>query len=409
MEILWELVFWGGLVVSLGVGFLYFRELGDISQMFFRVKRANLVRAIRHEYKMIALGGIGAAAMVFAHLVEGAGTAWVFWPAIAVLLLFYGFSFVWLHIGMRHQSRTARYFPIEEARAYVSPSNGVLVIENKGSARAHPDGHLLRPHIVGNKEGFKGDDVVMTYCGMSNLGLAYKPEIGGKAVDLEVMAQIGNNLILRDNNSGEPVQQILGQRECEIGKAAAMEPWPTFRMTFRGFEKAYPDGEVFLNLPTKNPLLKILDTLQDMMFTWGITAQHRVAAPVIDNMTRADDRLPNKTYVWGVNIGEDAVCYTDDFLIQQGQPVNAVVGGRAIVVDYDQRFESIGIWYNDYEVPITVIDIYGRSEQGVHSRVETLKPGMFWHVWVEYFPHTDINRVGDAAEPREKDARVASM
>ena len=390
---LWDIIFWVGLIVSSIVGFFYFRELGDISQMFFRVTRPTLVRMIRHEYKMVALGLGAAAVMAFAYLGQGGGTAWAFWPAIALFALFYAFPYVWLHIGMRHQSRNAKYYPIEEARSFVSPSNSVLVIENKGIARAHPDGQVLRPHIAGNKDGFGGEDVIMTYCGMSNLGLAYKPEIEGQAVDLEVMAQIGNNLILRDNNSGEPVQQILGQREREIGEPARMPSWPTFRMTFRGFEKAYPNGRVFLNLPSKNPLLKILDTAQDMMFTWGITAQHRVAAPVIDNMTHLDDRLPNKTYVWGVNVGDDAVCYTDDFVIQHGKPINAVIGGRSIVAAYDQQYESIGLWFNDSDSPITKIDFFGVSDQGSLRRIETLKPGMFWHVWVEYFPHTDINRV----------------
>lgn len=52
------------------------------------------------------------------------------------------------------------------------------------------------------------------------------------------------------------------------------------------------------------------------------------------------------------------------------------------------------LWYNDSGRPVTEIDFFGMSDQGQLRRVETLKPGMFWHVWVEYFHHTDINRVG---------------
>ena len=130
-----------------------------------------------------------------------------------------------------------------------------------------------------------------------------------------------------------------------------------------------------------------------MMFTWGITNQHRVEAPVIDNMTNSDDRLPNKTLVWGINVDDDAVCYTDDFLIQEERLVNATVGGRGVVVAHDNKFESIGIWYNDSGQPVAEVDFFGMSDRGQLRRVETVKPGMFWHVWVEYFPHTDINRV----------------
>lgn len=401
----WEFAFWLGLILSLVAGFFYFRELGDLSQMFFRIRRANLVRVIRHEYRIMGAGLSGAALATVAWF-AGAGAGWIWGLAVAVWGVLYVFPYLWLHIGMRTDTGNAEYVPIDEARKFVSPSNEVLVIVNDGIARAHPDAELLRPHVVGNKDGFGGADVQMTYCGMSNLGLAYHPRIDGRSVRLEVMAQIGNNLILRDNNSGEPVQQILGARECDIG-AAGMTPWPTFRMTFRGFQKAYPDGTVYINRPTTNPLLKILDTAQDMMFTWGIRAQHRIEAPLIDNMTRTDDRLPNKTYVWGVNIGQDASCYTDDFVKRQGGPVNTSVGGRDIVVAHSEEYESLGIWFNHHDGPINEVDFFGCSDRGPLERVHTLKPGMFWHVWAEYFPHTDINRTGGRLEGRKSNAEVA--
>jgi hypothetical protein len=46
---------------------------------------------------------------------------------------------------------------------------------------------------------------------MANLGIGYTPEADGEKLDLEVLAQHGNNLILRDNRTGEPVQQILAR------------------------------------------------------------------------------------------------------------------------------------------------------------------------------------------------------
>lgn len=390
---IWEVTFWFGLALSLVAGFFYFRELGDISQMFFRIKRRNLVWVIRHEYKIIGAGLFGVLATTLAFWAAKAGTGWVWWPALIIWGVFYLFPYIWLHTGMRTKTGDAKYYSLKEARQFVSPSNEVLVMVNDGIARAHPDAELLRPHVVGNAQEFGGADVQMTYCGMSNLGLAFEPRIQGQPVKLEVMAQIANNLILRDNNTGEPVQQILGARECEIANGTGMTPWPTFRMTFRGFEKAYPDGTVYINKPSSNPLLKILDTAQDMMFTWGIRAQHRIEAPLIDNMTRSDDRLPNKTYIWGVNIGADATCYTDEFVKHHDGPINAEVGGRSIVVDYNANYESVGIWYNDSGAPVAEIDFYGQSDQGQLLRVESVKPGMFWHVWAEYFPHTDINRV----------------
>jgi hypothetical protein len=228
-----------------------------------------------------------------------------------------------------------------------------------------------------------------------------------------VLAQHGNNLILRDNKTGEPIQQIYGFREadsapmeasegaaCPLRPALAMKPWPTFRMTFRGFQKAYPEGTVFINKPPKNPILYLFDMVLEMVFSSAIDRQHRENKPVMDNMSHYDDRLPNKTYVWGVNFGDDAVCWTDDFVVEQGNVVNAEVGGHPIVVAWDPRYESLGVWYNDTGVPVTEIDFFGSAPAGQLKRVETLKPGLFWHVWVEFFPHTDINRVGSGVEQK---------
>jgi hypothetical protein len=406
-----DALFWSGLAVSLVIGFLYFRDLGDVSQMLVKVKRKNMLRFIRNEYRLLAIG-LGAMAITTAvHFGLEAGPRGIWIAAILLSALLYGFPYIWVHLGLRNQKNSARYYSIEEAKEYVSPSHQVIVIENNGVARAHPQAQLLRPHLAGNDEGLDGENVVMTYCAMANLGVGYTPEVEGEKLDLQVLAQHGNNLILRDNKTGEPIQQIYGFREadatsqeetggaaCPLRPTLAMKPWPTFRMTFRGFQKAYPEGTVFINKPPKNPILYLFDMVLEMVFSSSIDRQHRENKPVMDNMTHYDDRLPNKTYVWGVNFGDDAVCWTDDFIVEQGNVVNTEVGGHALVVAWDPIYESLGAWYNDTGSPVTEIDIYGNTPAGQLKRIEVLRPGLFWHVWVEFFPHTDINRVGTVSE-----------
>ncbi|MTI02187.1 DUF3179 domain-containing (seleno)protein [Roseibium sp. RKSG952] len=400
-----NLVFALGLIVSLGIGFVYFRDLGDVSQMLLKVKRKNMLRFIRHEYRLIGVGLGGFAVATLAHFLLGGGPFWLWLVAAVLTLLLYGFPYVWVHLGLRNQLNDAQYFPIEEARKYVGPTAPVIVIEHNGHARAHPDAQIMRPHLAGDVDGLGGEDVVMTYCAMANLGQGYSPRIEGRRLNLEVLAQHGNNLILRDNDTGEPIQHIYGFREadrdpnpdgpaCPIRPEAQMKPWPTFRMTFRGFQKAYPEGEVFLNKPSSNPLLRLLDMMTEITFGWGIGRQHQEDAPVMDNIDRSDHRLPNKTYVWGITIGKDAACWTDDFIVENNWIVNTNVGGRNVVVSLDPKYESLGVWYNDFSQPVTQCDFWGHSDLGQLTRVETLRAGVFWHVWSEFFPNTDINRVG---------------
>ena len=393
-----NILFFIGFFLSLVLGLIYFRDAGDISQFVIRIKRENIIRLIRHEYSVLAVGLGSAFMMTLAHLILGGGPNWLFWTALILYFFFYLYPYTWGHLILRDQRNSAKYYSIEEAKEFVSPLNSVIVIEKDRVARAHPDHEIAQPHITGNEEGLNGENVVMTYCAMSNVGIAYTPEIEGKKLNLEVMAQYNNNLIMRDSNTGEPIQQMLGYLEKDGNMGPAMKTWPSFRMTFRGFQKAYPEGTVFINKPAANPILRLLDIIATPIFISGIARHHRQDKPVMDNMSHYDDRLPNKTYVWGINIGEDAVCYTDDFIIDNDGLINAVIGNKDVVINYDPKYESVGAWYNNSGIPIKQIDFFGKSDQGQLNRVETLKSGMFWHVWVNFFPHTDINRVGSSAQ-----------
>ena len=64
-----------------------------------------------------------------------------------------------------------------------------------------------------------------------------------------------------------------------------------------------------------------------------------------------------------------------------------------MVVAWDPVYESLGAWYNASGEPVKDIDFFGNSDQGSLSRAERLKAGMFWHVWSEFYPGTDINRI----------------
>ena len=390
--------FWISLAVSLVLGWMYFRDLGDVTEMVMKVMRENAIRMIRHEFRFVAAGLLAAVIMSVAYFAWDGGPRWAFVSAAFLVLVFYGFPFFWVHVGLRNQADSARYYPIDIAAKYINPSSPVIVIENNGEARAHSDDQLLQPHLAGDKEGLGGENVIMTYCGMANLGQGYIPEIGEEGVELCVLAQHGNNLIMRDQNSREPIQQIYGFRERDGSSGPRMRAWPTFRMSFYGFQKAYPEGEVFLKLPSKNPVVRFLDFVTGIALSFGIALQHRHAEPVMDNMSHSDDRLPKKTYVWGVDIGDDAVCFTLEFVIENGFLVNTEVGGQRMVVSWYPVYQSFGAWYNTGVEPVSEIDFFGKSDQGLLQRVSELKSGLFFHVWAEFFPHTDINRVsGDEA------------
>tara|TARA_R110002110_G_scaffold415730_2_gene654521 strand:+ start:1099 stop:2073 length:975 start_codon:yes stop_codon:yes gene_type:complete len=305
-----------------------------------------------------------------------------------------GFPLLWIHVGLRNLQGKAEYTSIAEARAYLRPEESVIVMENNGACLAHPDNHVKRPHLTSRPEGLGGEDVVMTYCNLAHIGVAYRPEINGKSIDLMVAGQHGNNLIMKDLTTGEPIQQVYGSRASDGDGGTGMPAWPTFRMTFRAFEKAYPDGEVFISRITpfmRNPFLCIFDNLVEAIFLWAMVPHHNTEYLLFETMDVEDDRLPRKALVWGFTIDDTPIAYTEEFVRENGNLINVAVGEQHIVVAYDEELESLGVFYNDTGAAVEQINFRGDTPNGKLPRVETVKPGAYWFVWVNYFPKTLLN------------------
>lgn len=393
-----EIIHWAALIVATIVSYLYFRDLGDITQAFLTVKRKGMIYAIRHEKLMVGVGIVGTIIAVYTTVEYDAGFKILTYILAVINITSVFFPPVWIYFGLRNQQDHAKYYSIEEARNYVRSDESVIVLENNGEARAHSDYHIKRPHLAGVPEGLGGENIILTYCCMTHLGHGYIPEINGEKLDLTVVAQHGNNLIMRDNSTGEPVQQMYGTRECD-GRWSdnKMQEWPTFRMPFWAFSKAYPNGKVFLNkiVPiTRNPVLWLWDHIVEIVFLWATVSHHRTQSLLTSTMDVDDDRLLRKELVWGFNIGKSSMAYTKQYIKEQGNIVNANVGGRDIVACYDPNYESVNIWYNDSGKPIKKVDFFGKSDQGDLKRVETVKAGLYWFVWINYFPESQLNDDG---------------
>lgn len=265
-----EVLHWLALAAVAAFSFRIFRDLADLSQWLVQTARSNTMATFYHRHQIMASIF---ALWLFAFLswwIADAGIGPVFWIVTAFSAFACYAGYVNPRIMMRAQQHDARYFPIEEAKSHLTADTSLIVIEVDGEARGHPDLHALRPHVVGTDDGSGGETVVLTYCGLTNMGVAYKPEIEEQAVDLGVMTQLENNLVLWDKNSGEPIQQIWGRRERPGPTGPRMPEWPSFRMPLWAFEKAFPTGRVYLNpIPrfSENPFLALYDRGVQFIFS----------------------------------------------------------------------------------------------------------------------------------------------
>ena len=399
-----RIVFWSGMLTALAGSFLIFKDLADISQWVIQSPRETTMAVW---YNRVPITIVSIVALVIGSAVWFRTHVSVGWKLYTTMVLvIVGFLFSGIinpYIMMRPRYENSVWVDIEQAKRYIAASESVIVYEIDGVARAHADLQVLRPHVAG-AEPVNDQEVVMTYCGLTNLGMAYVPEIEGERLDLAPMTQLENNLVLVDFKSGEPIQQLWGQRETDVvaGRDLGMAEYPTFRMPFAKFAEAYPDGEAFINdylvtdmraTFTENPFAFVYDRAMEVIFNTAIHAQKTQNAPVFPTIEHYDDRLANKALVWAFDVNGDYVAYTEEFVRENGNLVNADVGGKDVVIAFDEHYESLGVYYNVTGQEIVAIDFFGQTDTGmILPRVETLKAGAFWVVWANFFPETDLNR-----------------
>ena len=406
-------VFWLSMLIAQACAFVIFKDLADISQWLVQSSREFTMMIW---YNRQIIGGIAILALLVSLLIWRADRSICPGLLLGLFVFIYVFNF---YSGMvnpkwmfRSQQHEAKFVSVEEAPEYMEQSLhlahfgpesyasvddiNVLVLETDNGAYAYSDYYLLQPHVA-QGDTVDGEEVIMTYCGLTNLGIAYSPVIGEQPLDLTVMTQLKNNLVLFDKNSGEAIQQLWGtmEREPEQGK---MKEWPTIRMPFGSFRQLYPDGKVFINEIAgfgENPVLAAWDrVVRHGMMLWGVGLNwidnEKPAFPTIDFKDR---RLPMKELVYSISIGHDHVVYSKDFVIEQGNNINVEIGGKPIVVDYDPEFDVVSAFFNTTNTDVTDIDVFGNTGNGGQlERVNTLKSRLFWFIYAEFHPDTDVNR-----------------
>ena len=365
---------------------------------------------------LLALGGLGAVLLTEAAQVINLPRSWVFWyfdhknlislilvlATVALLLwhrryqtvrnwLAWGYTlaivaclfFIHLfapYIWLRAQQHDAMFISVAEADKLLERTADVLVLEINGDARGYPRDWIMVPHIAGDNVG--GEEVAMTYCALSNLPQAFTTEPGGQAADYRVIAQVNNNLIFTDTNSGELYQQITGRGEYE-----GMEPqqYPVQRMPWHAFRSLYPEGKVF------KPKDRFLDVLTTDLFNSALV-DHYNGVPLFPTVAADDARLPSGEPVWGMLGNGDALAVPQSSLGDEDVLLRDTLGGREIVIAWFARYETLGAFFADRQgqsLAITEVDPYGQSDAGQLERVN-LFPGVLWMVWSHWYPDTRI-------------------
>lgn len=280
------------------------------------------------------------------------------------------------------KQHTATYVSVEEADMVLTDDQVVYALEIDGEVRGYPQDHLELPHVAGVEIG--GEQVAMTYCGLSNLPMAIAQDIGHGESDFSVMAQVSNNLILRDNETGELIQQITGT--TEFGEER-LTVYPNTMMTWGSFKQLYPDAQVFVYS---------FDRLLDPMLRWFFAATLKIQddrdkGAAFPTLSLDDKRLNQKELVWGYNTGNDQIAFTHAFA-KENPIYKFEFNDEPLVLVYDSDHQIVTLFsrmLDGEEVAFESIDFRGQTES-VRLVQKSLHNGIYWMVWSHWFTETEL-------------------
>ncbi len=319
------------------------------------------------------------ALVLFIQLRDRSMPTWLHRGFIAVLLLSL-FIINWFvpYIWLRAEQHNATFIAIAEADALLNDEEDVLVLEINGDARAYPREWMQLPHFAGHEVG--GEQVVMSYCALSDLPQAFSTEFNGQQADYRVIAQVNNNLIFTDTESGELFQQMTGR-----GEYSGMSPqgYPVQRMSWGSFKALYPEGQVFFTEPNW------FDRITLAIFDAGL-GSHYEGKPLFPTLAMDDERLPAGEPVWGMEVNGEAMAVARTAF--DGTSFHELeLGGEAIVAIWYPEYDFMGAFYapGGGTLDPASIDPYGNTPGGQLQRVH-LYPGILWMVWSHWFPGAEL-------------------
>lgn len=264
------------------------------------------------------------------------------------------------------------------------------------------------------------------FCALTGTGIVYEtPDLpDGTPREFVPLSQLENNLILLDKATGHIGHQINGLDETKLLEAMEEDSYDkvgrrlkedelkklgvepavevaSWRMSVGNFIRTYPHGLVFINdykeFPElAKPVMTIYDKVMDLIFSVAIGYHNVSPLPVFPTVKDIDARLEPKTRVWGFNVGNSYAAVTEDFVKEGKHGVrNITLGGVPLVASYDPDTECLGIWRRPNDKPIASnVNVHGEVKGKNDLKLErlnTVKNGLFWFSWQNFFPQTDVN------------------
>ncbi len=206
---------------------------------------------------------------------------------------------------------------VDEAGAWLSERDPVIVFANNGEVKAYPLAILMWHEIVNDEVG--GLPVTVTFCPLCNASIVFASQLDDRILDFGTTGRLRNSdLIMYDRQTETWWQQFTGQAIVGEHVGRQLNFLPSRVISFADYAERFPDGAVLArpSFPReygRNPYTNY-DSRQPFLFTGEI-----------------DERLRATERVVGLEIDGDVVAYPFSTAAAEGA-INDRVGDVPIVI-----------------------------------------------------------------------------
>jgi len=310
-----------------------------------------------------------------------------------------------------------KYVTVAEANLFLNDEGFGLAVEINDRWRFYPYQILVWHEIV--NDTFENQPLLVTYCPLCFTGKVFERELDGQAVEFGISGKLYNsNFLMYDRKTDSLYSQALGEAVVGEKTNTKLVHYPSLVMTWNDFKKNHSEAEV---LSLKTGIIR--DYTRDPYSNY-----YSNDSTLLFPLSKIDNRLPNKTLIYGIRIGNIRKAYTESD-IKKVEIINDVVGNEPIIVFWDDEQNTVRAYksyftketkQNSFEFEIdnsllfdktrnTTVSFNGKvinSETGktnaelVEEAEELecyncyLEPiileNSFWFSWVATFPETEL-------------------
>ncbi|MDG2174730.1 MAG: DUF3179 domain-containing (seleno)protein [Gammaproteobacteria bacterium] len=299
---------------------------------------------------------------------------------------------------MRFQPEYAPEYIAANLAAHIADEDRIFGVEVNGVAKAYPREYVAWHHIV--QDDFGGTPVLASWCALCGSGAAYinhLKDANGAPRHFEMVGSSGNNVQFGFRDSGDSMQQAMGEFFQGPLKGVKLERAYTLHATWGEWKEKFPDSELML---PESGRQEAYDHYKPMV-------------PVAFNRFRGalteDKRRPTHDLVVGLDIGGGYKAYPLAELEKQTL-VNDKVGSAPVLMTYVPDTDTAMAFLRIVDCKVlsfnegvmgkimdaqtsSTWNVMGEAVAGPMkgTKLDLLPPlPSFWFSWAQFYPETEV-------------------